>query len=423
MNLFGDDDVGTVPNPDPPAPIVVSADQVSMFDESTEPADAPVALLDVPGTAQPLDSAAPPVDPEPDPDLPWRSIVGQARAVALLRAAVAHPVHAYLLTGPPGAGKQQAARAFGAAVLCPRGGCGTCHVCVRAVAGLHPDLLTVEREGASINVEQAREIIRLAMRSPLEGARKVLVLVDFHLVMNAGPTLLKVVEEPPESTVFVILAEHVPTELVTIASRCVEVRFGAVPFALVIETLVAEGIAPDVADRAARAAGGRLDRARLLAVDPQVGTRLTFWAQIPRRLDGTGAAVAVITAEAVQLLDSAAVGPLEVRQAAEVKTLDARLEAAGGRGGVGQRKELVERHKRELKRLRDDELRFGLTVLQGVYRDALVVGGPGAAAAMRAVARIGEANEALSRNPNLTLLLQSMLLKLPALAPAESGTA
>ena len=68
-------------------------------------------------------------------------------------------------------------------------------MCVRAVAGLHPDLLTVEREGASINVEQAREIIRLAMRSPLEGTRKVLVLVDFHLVMNAGPTLLKVIED------------------------------------------------------------------------------------------------------------------------------------------------------------------------------------------------------------------------------------
>jgi DNA polymerase-3 subunit delta' len=281
---------------------------------------------------------------------------------------------------------------------------------------LHPDLLVIEREGASISVDKAREIIRLATRSPVEGDRKVLVLVDFHLVTNAGPTLLKIIEEPPASTVFVILAEHVPRELVTIASRCVQVSFGPVPLETVVDALIAEGADPEHALRAARASAGRLDRARLLVNDDSIGRRLEFWEGAPRRLDGTGAAVAVIAAEAATMLDSAAVGPLEARQRAEVETIEARLEAAGGRAGIGVRKELVERHKRELKRLRDDELRFGLSVLQRAYRDALVAGDTRDLSAVAgATALITEANRNLERNPNVTLLLQNLLLALPAL--------
>src|SRR5438874_5144213 len=152
-------------------------------------------------------------------------LVGQEQAARRLSAAASSPVHAYLFAGPPGSGKRDAARAFAAALLCPNGGDGTCSVCERVLAGVHPDVVVVERAGPYITVDQAREIVRLAMRSPNEGSRKVLVLTDFHLVREAAPTLLKIIEEPPESTVFVILAEHLPPELETIASRCVQVEF------------------------------------------------------------------------------------------------------------------------------------------------------------------------------------------------------
>ncbi|MDQ1373662.1 MAG: polymerase subunit delta, partial [Actinomycetota bacterium] len=159
----------------------------------------------------------------------YAGVVGQARAVAQLRSAVRAPVHAYLLVGPPGTGKLTAARGFAASLLCPSGGDGTCDVCRRVLGHVHPDVMVLEREGASILVEDAREISRISARSPVEGDRKVIVLTEFHLVDKAGPALLKTIEEPPPSTVFVILAEHVPAELVTIASRCCRIDFGPIP--------------------------------------------------------------------------------------------------------------------------------------------------------------------------------------------------
>ena len=116
------------------------------------------------------------------------------------------------------------------------------------------------------------------------------------------------------------------------------------------------------------------------------------------------------------LLEDAAVAPLEQRQRAELAGLEKRLEAVGPRGGSGQRKELTERHKRELKRLRDDELRVGLGLLQGRYRDALVSGTTqSAAACIDAVQVLGDAAGYLERNPSLGLMLQALFLRLPSL--------
>ena len=340
-------------------------------------------------------------------------VVGQEPAVAHLRAAVAAPVHAYLLVGPPGSGKRTAATALGAALFCPRGGCGECDVCRRALAGKHPDLVLVERSGPSITVDQAHEVRRLALRSPNEGARKVLVLTDFHLVREAASVLLKVLEEPPASTVFVILAEQLTPELVTIASRCVRVDFGPLSPDQLTAALVAEGVDAALAHEVAVVAGGRLDRARLLANDPGFGARREAWRAVPARLDGTGAAVAVVAADLAELLGRAGVAALEARQAAERAELEERVERTGERGAG--RKVLADRHKRELRRLRHDELRFGLATLAGVYGDALSDGSADARACIDAIAAIQGAAEAMIRNPTEALLLQGLLLRLPPL--------
>jgi len=340
-------------------------------------------------------------------------IVGQESAVSHLQAAAAAPVHAYLLVGPPGSGKRTAAVAFAAALLCPRGGCGECDVCRRALAGGHPDFVVVERAGPSITVDQAREVRRLAMRSPNEGSRKVLLLVDFHLVREAASVLLKVLEEPPASTVFVILAEQLPPELITIASRCVQIDFGPLSVEQVATALVAEGVPAEVAREVAAGAGGRLDRARLLAGDPGFAGRRDAWRTVPARLDGTGATVAVVASDLATLLGEAGVATLEARQATELAELDERVKRTGERGAG--RKVLAERHKRELRRLRHDELRFGLATLAGAYRDALAAGAGDDRANIDAVAAIQAAAEAMVRNPTEALLLQSLLLKLPPL--------
>ncbi|HVF31876.1 MAG TPA: hypothetical protein VM933_02460 [Acidimicrobiales bacterium] len=339
----------------------------------------------------------------------YAGVVGQDRAVVNLRAAARAPVHAYLFVGPTGVGVVEAARAFAADVLCPAGGCGECSSCRNALAARHPDVVVVERAGASIQAAQIDEIVRLAVRPPSEGRYKVIVLVDFHLVSQLYPRLLKTIEEPPPSTVFLVLAERVPPELVTIASRCVQVDFAPVPATDLEAALVAEGVPADVAATVSAASGGRIDRARLLAGDLGFAARQELWRSVPSRLDGTGATIALLADELLASLDSV-LEPLQARQAAEVAAVEARIAAYGERGSG--RKELEERHKREARRVRADELRFGMASLAAVYRDALVgVGGPpmtkaGATTAIRA---LDTAAEALIRNPNETLLLQGLL--------------
>ena len=152
--------------------------------------------------------------------------------IAQLTAAAAHPVHSYLLVGPSGSGKRGAAKAF-AALLLSAGSEGEeaeRHQRL-ALAETHPDLHIVEATTAQgrIDAPTAKAIVKQAALSPAEGDRKVLVLEDFHRIDQFGAILLKYVEEPPPSTFFVILAEDVPPELVTIASRSVRIDLGPVP--------------------------------------------------------------------------------------------------------------------------------------------------------------------------------------------------
>jgi DNA polymerase-3 subunit delta' len=347
-------------------------------------------------------------------------VLGQETASAQLRAALAAPVHAYLFVGPAGVGKRTAARQFAAALLCPDGD-PSCEVCRRVGIGAHPDVLVYEREGARLSVGDAREITRLAMRSATEGARKVIVIPDLDLAAQIAPALLKTLEEPPPGTVFVGLAETVPPELVTIASRCVRIDFRPLPVAVLVAALEASGVAPDQAVEVAGAAGGSLARARLLAGDPGFAQRRALWAGVPDRLDGTGAAVAAVTGELLASIEEL-LPPLQERQAAEAAELDERAERYGTRGSG--RKDLADRHKREQRRVRMDELRAGLAVLAGAYRDRLVGGasGRGARAALEALDHIAAAGEALERNPNEVLLLQGLLVRLTGVGLSASGS-
>ncbi|MFP5376345.1 MAG: DNA polymerase III subunit delta', partial [Acidimicrobiia bacterium] len=323
----------------------------------------------------------------------------------------------YLLVGPPGVGKRRAARSFAAALLCGAGGCGSCDACARALGGAHPDVVVRERTGPYITVGDAREIGRLAATSPVEGRRKVLVLVDFHLVEQAAPALLKTIEEPPATTVFVLLAEHVPPELVTIASRCARVDFPPVAPEVIAEALVGEGVAPDLAGQVAAASGGRPERARLRASDPGFAARRDAWSGVPARLDGTGATAAALADKLLAGLETV-VEPLRARHAAEAAEAAERARAFGER--ASERKELEARHKREERRARTDELRFGLAALAGAYRDRLAAAGR-PRAELAAVEAVGAANEALVHNPNVTLLLQALLVRLGRLEVDAGG--
>jgi DNA polymerase-3 subunit delta' len=132
------------------------------------------------------------------------------------------------------------------------------------------------------------------------------------------------------------------------------------------------------------------------------------------RLDGTGATASVVAAELMDLIASAGIETLSARHETELAQLEDRVAAMGARGAG--RRQLEDRHKREVRRLRMDELRFGLATLQGAYRDGLVTGSVSAVDGVAAVDAIHDAVEALIRNPNESLLLQALLARLPALA-------
>jgi DNA polymerase-3 subunit delta' len=303
--------------------------------------------------------------------------------------------------------------AFAAALLCPNGGCGDCASCYEALAGRHPDLETIERVGASILVPQAREVVRKALRTPRAAQYQVLVLVDFDLVDEAAPVLLKTIEEPPDTTVLILIAESVPRPFVTIASRCLQVPFEPLADGVIVEVLTSEGVESATAVSAAEAAGGRLDRARLLARDPGFAARLQRWRAVPGRLDGTGARVAELADE---LLASAA-EPLELlraRQAEELATLQDEAEQRGEKS-IARRGVVEDRHRREQRRVRTDELRAGLATLVAVYRERLVepdVATQRLRTTLAAIAAIDDTATRLTRNVNETMLLQQLLLHL-----------
>ena len=356
--------------------------------------------------------------PEYTPSV-WSAVVGQQRAVDQLTRAALAPVHAYLFVGPAGSTKDEAARAFAALLLAGLDDAEQRDARL-ALAGTHPDVREVERTGATINKDQVNEIIRNATLAPVEGTRKVMVLHDFHLLNDEGAArLLKTIEEPPASTVFIVLADQVPSDLVTIASRCVRVEFSAIPREVVQAHLEHEGIDAASAAIAAEAAEGNLSRARVLATDPGLMARRQAFAEVPHRLDGTGHTANALAQSLLELIDAAA-APLAARQIDEVAQLEVQVAASGERGSG--RKQLEDRHKRELRRHRTDELRTGLAVLASAYRDALVTGTfPRPDAGVEAVARIQRTLDDFMRNPNELLMLQSLLLDLPSLPGGATG--
>ena len=334
-----------------------------------------------------------------------------------------HPVHAYLFRGPAGRGGLAAAYGFAAALLCPEGGCGECATCRAALAGTDPDLHVVRRSGASVTIGEIRDIVALAQRRPLHAARQVIVMLDVHLAVLRAPALLKTLEEPPGDTVFVLLADEVVPELATVASRCVEVVFPPVPRDAIARWLADAGVPADTAAVVADSCGGDPERARVMVDDPDVAARAALWASVPDELRSEGVSAWRLARLVLESADRA-VEPLRAAHASEVEALTAAAKEMGERGLPGRR-EILEQHQREERRFRTDALRAGLGVLARTYRGRVVgavlsgpvsVGDPDSRSAGAAVALITESAAALPRNPNEALLLQSLFVRLAALA-------
>ena len=232
-------------------------------------------------------------------------VTGQASAVAFLRRAAERPHHAYILAGPEGSGKSLVARAFVAALLCHDGGCGVCRDCTLAMRDHHPNEFLVEPEGRDIHIDTIRdEVWQHAYRTSPEPGRKVFVIREAdRLSPPAADTLLKVLEEPPADTVFLLLSARAHELPDTIASRCHIVAFAALPESFVVTELVDEGVDRDRAQLVARLSGGNLGRARRMATDAD---GLAFRDVAAGALERAAEGVAGALAAAGEVIDAAA---------------------------------------------------------------------------------------------------------------------
>ncbi len=352
----------------------------------------------------------------------FSSLIGQDQAVAAMRHHVRHPVHAYLVSGPAGAGTRDAIDAFVAGLQCPEHGCGACDVCRRVLTGIEPDVYVAERAGVSWRVDELREAERVSRRRPLGEGYQVVIIPDVELTVT-GPSpsagaLLKSLEEPPARTIFVLSAEELPAGLETILSRCVEVRLRGLVESDLVDILAREGAPLAAARLAAQAAGGNLQRARVLVADTALAQRIEIWRSVPDRLAGTPASALALVSILSASLDEAMAPLVALQEADAARRRDDAKEV--GQRTLTTRRDLEAQFKREQRRFRLEDLRFGLSALARVYRDRLVetLDDPTtrarqrAQASLAAIERITEATRRLGRNVDETLLLADLLVGL-----------
>jgi DNA polymerase-3 subunit delta' len=287
----------------------------------------------------------------------FNGVIGHSAVVAVLQRDVDEPAHAYLFVGPHGVGKATVARRFAAGILC-----GDSAQCAsRVMRGLHPDIVLVEPDGRSaITVDQARNTVALANLAPVEGERKVFVLEEGGAMNDeAANALLKTLEEPTASTIFLVVAESEDDLPETVASRCRTVVFGRVSEAEIAAGLVALGVEEERAEQASRISGGRPGLAISLATRADVAAFRNVWMSVPLRLsEHPGDAYRL--AEAVAAAAVPLMAALQERQEDEAATLEAE-------GGLS--KAVEQRHARELKRAAIALHVSGLEILSGFYRD------------------------------------------------------
>jgi len=324
-------------------------------------------------------------------------LTGQGQVVAELRQAAAAAAdvlggradaraggmaHAWLLTGPPGSGRSVAARAFAAALLCPDQGCGSCPSCRQVRAGSHPDLMLVRPEGLSYGVKQTRDLVLHAATAPAAGRWHVVLFEDADRATEAAANaLLKAIEEPAPRTVWLLCAPSAEDLPPTIRSRCRQVVLRTPSSAEVADVLVRrDGVDPQRALAAARAAQGHIGRAHRLATDADAARRRDAVLRIPLAVTGLGPALAA----AASLVGAAEEEARAVTEERDQPERDALRQAFGEgstgkgvakavRGAAGALRELEDRQKSRATRAKRDTLEVALLDLAWFYRDVLAV--------------------------------------------------
>lgn len=165
------------------------------------------------------------------------TLVDQQRPIRILTTFLKEGTlpHALLFTGIKGVGKESAALGFAMALNCEAkqpteregaGPCGICPSCRKIESGNHPDIIHIKPTGSLIRIARIRELCRTLALKPYEARMRVVIVSDARaLNPEAGNAFLKVLEEPPDRTVLILITEQTSDLLPTIVSRCHRIQF------------------------------------------------------------------------------------------------------------------------------------------------------------------------------------------------------
>jgi len=173
----------------------------------------------------------------------FKDIKGQNRALGKLQEDIkhAHLASAYLFSGPESVGKKIAAKEFAKALNCQSNisdSCGECPACKKIDKAHHPDVFMIDAstfidsekstasESNAVKIGHIRQLQRDISLRPYEGGYKVFIIDDaYNLTAEASNALLKVLEEPPASSIIILISAKPNLLFKTIISRCRTIKF------------------------------------------------------------------------------------------------------------------------------------------------------------------------------------------------------
>jgi len=188
----------------------------------------------------------------------FESIIDQKQPIGILTTLLSSEniPHALLFTGIEGVGKLNAAITFAMACNCtgldsgqlseyethssgailqgqkqlaPGIPCGCCRSCKKIQSDSHPDILSIRPTGSFIKIDQIRALYQTLTMKPYEAKYRVVIMSDAQRMNSAASNaFLKILEEPPDRTVLILIAEKKSDLLQTVVSRCQHIRFNPI---------------------------------------------------------------------------------------------------------------------------------------------------------------------------------------------------
>lgn len=313
----------------------------------------------------------------------WDDLTGQPEAIRTLRAAAsstasAAMTHAWLITGPPGSGRSNLAFAFAAALLSPAGPDGDDVTTREVMARTHPDLSILSTERVIISIDEVRALVSSSQFSPSVSRYRVMVIEDAdRMSERTSNVLLKALEEPPERTVWILCAPSDADLLPTVRSRVRTVRLRVPSVADVAELIERrDGVAQQVAERAARHAQSHIGMAHRLATNDEARGRREETLEIALGIRS----VADVVAGAARLLELAGADAKAITEERDAEERASALQSLGVQEGAtvpaqlrAQLRQLEDDQKRRATRSLRDGIDRILTDLLSLYRDILVL--------------------------------------------------